>query len=620
MVKAMSDALIHRGPDGSGVWFDNGVALAHRRLAIIDLAGSPQPMVSHDDSAVIVFNGEIYNFRELRRELQTLGVQFKTAGDTEVLLAAWQYWGADCLRHLNGMFAFAIYDKRRRQLFLARDRLGVKPLYYTQLSDGAFAFASELKGLLAIPALRRTMDPLALEDYFTWGYIPDHRCFIKDVRKLAAGHYLCLEFNKHVPEPIKWWDVNFHSRRETARRDEASVLVQLREILKSSVASRMISDVPLGAFLSGGVDSSAVVALMSEISDLPVHTCSIGFDASELDETPYAQLVADTFVTDHKTRQVDPNDYGAIDVLAAMFDEPFADASALPSWRVSQLARENVTVALTGDGADEAFGGYRRHIFHRHEESARAFIPAALRKPVFGALGALWPKADWAPRALRAKATFLALAADGDTAYASAIGVMSARARHRLYTDAFHKSLDGYIGEQDFIEMMAASAQHNGAATGLDRAQYADLKFWLPGDILTKLDRTTMAVSLEAREPLLDYRLVEFAAALPVSMRVNANTGKYALKKAMEKYLPKDILYRPKQGFVTPISQWFRGPLAAHAREFSHKHLAVKMGILEPKVIATMAGDHIAGQSDYGRELWQLAMLDRVMRHLGVAE
>ncbi|MGX7952657.1 XrtA/PEP-CTERM system amidotransferase [Tsuneonella sp. HG249] len=611
-VRAMADALAHRGPDGEGVWTAPGVGLGHRRLSIIDLAGSPQPMPSADGRAMLVFNGEIYNFKELRRELESLGAQFRTAGDSETILAAWQQWGPDCLTRLHGMFAFAIYDLDRRTLFLARDRLGVKPLFTARLSDGSLAFASELKGLLAHPLLRREIDPLAVEDYLAWGYVPDHRSILKGVEKLPAGHYRLLRHDAPPAAPVRWWDVSFAERRRESAADlESELLFRLRE----AVTSRMTADVPLGAFLSGGVDSSSVVALMAEASRDPVRTCSIGFDDSAIDETSYAREVADRFGTDHRERVVSSDDFAEIGPLAAMFDEPFADASALPTLRVCQLARESVTVALSGDGADEAFAGYRRQRFQAAEERARAVLPAGLREPVFGLLGRIWPKADWAPRALRAKTTFQSLAASGEEGYARALAVTAPEIRASLYSSAFRRELGDYRAEQPLVETMRSAP----ARSGLDRAQYADLKFWLPGDILTKVDRTSMAVSLEAREPLLDHRLIEFAAGLPERLRIRGGQGKWLLKHTMERYLPREVLYRPKQGFVTPIAQWLRGPLAGEARAISRGAALARTGWFDGDRIARMAGAHISGRSDHSRLLWQLLMLDRSLAALKVA-
>ena len=611
-VERMSLALAHRGPDGSGVWTDRGVGLGHRRLSIIDLEGSPQPMHSLDGRAVVVFNGEIYNFRELRRELEAAGARFRTEGDTEVILAAWQRWGVDCLSRLHGMFAFALYDLGRHELFLARDRLGVKPLFMAELSDGSLAFASELKGLLAHPLLRRRADPRAVEDYLAWGYVPDHRSILEGVEKLPAGHYRLLRHDAPPAAPVRWWDVSFAQRRKGPTADlSAELLFHLRE----AVSSRMVADVPLGAFLSGGVDSSSVVALMAEADREPVRTCSIGFDVAALDETVYARGVAERFGTDHRERIVDPDDFGEIDRLAAMFDEPFADASALPTWRVCQLARETVTVALSGDGADEAFAGYRRQRFHLREEQARALLPGALRGPVFGALGRVWPKADWAPQPLRAKTTFQSLAEDGDSGYARALAVVAPELRAKLYSAEFTRALGGYSAEQPLLALMRGAP----ARSGLDRAQYADLKFWLPGDILTKTDRTSMAVSLEAREPLLDHRLVEFAAGLPHRQRIRGGQGKWLLKHAMRRYLPEDVLFRPKQGFVTPIAEWLRGPLAGEARAIGSSAALARTGWFDASRLSRLAEAHISGRSDNSRLLGHLLMLDRSLARLGIS-
>lgn len=603
--------MVHRGPDGAGVWTDLGVGLGHRRLSIIDLEGSPQPMHSPDGRAAIVFNGEIYNFRELRRELEHEGAKFRTSGDTEVILAAWQCWGVDCLEKLHGMFVFALYDLEKRQLLLARDRFGVKPLFLTRLSDGGLAFASELKGLLAHPQMRRRVNPQALEAYMTWGYVPDSHSILAGVEKLQAGHFLLVEQGKPVPAQRRWWDISFADR---AKGSEADLSAELVHLMRDAVQSRMVSDVPLGAFLSGGVDSSSVVALMSEVSAEPVQTCSIGFDVAALDETSYAEQIATKFRTAHEARTVASDDFGSINTLAAMFDEPFADASALPTWRVCQLAREKVTVALSGDGADEAFAGYRRQVFHHNEERVRSLLPQGLREPLFGTLGRIWPKADWAPRPLRAKTTLLALAESGNAGYARGLSVTTPEVRAQLFSAEFSRSLAGFRGEDELIRLMEQAP----AQSGLDRAQYADLTFWMPGDILTKVDRTSMAVSLEAREPLLDHRLVEFAARLPDNLRVNGGTGKFLLKKCMERYLPQDILYRPKQGFVTPIADWLRGPLSGQARAIASSSTLARSAWFSPRAMADLAEAHISGRSDHSRVLWQLLMLEKSLANLEV--
>ncbi len=604
---AMTDAMVHRGPDGSGVWTAQGVGLAHRRLAIIDLAGGAQPMASDDGAIVVTYNGEIYNFAEVRRELEATGAVFRTNGDTEVLIHGWRAWGPAMLPRLNGMFAFALYDATRQCLFMARDRLGVKPLHYTMLPDGAVAFASELKGLLAHPAVRREISHHAVEDFFALGYVPDDACFVAGVRKLAAGHHILFERGRPLPSPQCWWDVDFSMR---STRSVKSLEEEMVARLKEAVRSRMIADVPLGAFLSGGVDSSAVVAFMSELSRSPVRTCSIGFDDAAHDETRYAEEIAKRFACDHRSRIVAADDFAATDTVARMFDEPFADASALATWRVSQLARETVTVALSGDGADEIFAGYRRYRFQAAEERVRAVLPSGWRAPLFNGLARAYPKADWAPQMFRAKSTFTALGLTGADGYARAVGVTTPEMRDALFTGAFKRALGGHRAEDRYIAAMEAAP----ARDALDRAQYADLKIWLPGDILTKVDRTSMAASLEAREPLLDHRLVEFAATLPVSMRLRRGTGKWLMKRALRGTLPDDILYRRKMGFVTPVSAWFRGPLVDQARQLVR---LADTGWFERATLMRVIDDHIAGQRDHGRLLWQLTMFERALNNLG---
>jgi len=608
-LRAMTDVLAHRGPDGSGIWTAPGVGFGHRRLSIIDLGGGAQPMLSADESVVVTYNGEIYNFREVRAELEARGAVFRTDSDTEVLIHGWQAWGTAMLERLNGMFAFALYDARRQSLLLARDRLGVKPLHYVELADGALAFASELKGLLAHPLLRRAPDIRAVEDFMALGYVPDDACLVAGVKKLAAGHCLLVERGKPVPKPSEWWDLDFSTR---ARGSARALEEQLVELMRAGVRSRLVSDVPLGAFLSGGVDSSAVVALMAEASKRAVKTCTIGFDEADHDERRHAATIAARFATEHREKIVAADDVALVDTLVPAFDEPFADASALATYRVCQLARETVTVALSGDGADEALAGYRRYRFQAAEERVRALLPAGLRASLFGTLGRHYPKVDWAPRPFRAKTTLLGLAEDGDTAYARAVGVTTPELRARLFSPAAHAALGGHCAETRYIETMRDAP----ARDPLDRAQYADIKLWLPGDILTKIDRTSMAVSLEAREPLLDYRLVEFSATLPVSMRLRGGQGKWLMKKAMERYLPRDILYRPKMGFVTPVSAWFRGQLADAAADLAHSRTLGASGWFDMASIQRLADDHQSGRAEHGRTLWQLMMLERAMARL----
>ena len=606
-VAAMLAPQAHRGPDGDGVWTAPGVGLGHLRLSIIDVAGSPQPM--RDGALAITYNGEIYNFAALRGELAAGGAVFHTRGDTEVLLHAWRAWGPAMLDRLDGMFAFALHDADAGTLFLARDRLGVKPLHYVELSDGGIAFASELKGLLAHPLLRRVPDLTAVEDYLAYGYVPDDTCLVAGVRKLAAGHFLLIERGRGLPAPRQWWDVSFAER---ARGSADALGEALLERMRAGVRSRMVADVPLGAFLSGGVDSSAVVALMAEASRAAVKTATIGFDEADHDERAQAEVVARRFATDHRTRVVAADDASLIDTLVTHFDEPFADASALATYQVCALARESVTVALSGDGADEALAGYRRYRFQAAEERVRGVLPAAFRAGVFGALGRWYPKADWAPRPLRAKATLQALAADGAEAYAQAVGVTPAALRARLFSPDARRALAGHRAEDRYVAAMRDAP----ARDSLDRAQYADLKIWLPGDILTKVDRTSMAVGLEAREPLLDHRLVEFAATLPAGMRLRHGEGKWLMKRALERYLPREILYRPKMGFVTPVSAWFRGRLAEDAAALARSPVLAATGWFDMGMLDRLAADHRAGRAEHGRTLWQFVMLEKAVRRL----
>jgi asparagine synthase (glutamine-hydrolysing) len=608
-VRAMLAPMHHRGPDGSGVWTAPGVGLGHLRLSIIDLEGGAQPMATPEGDLTVTFNGEIYNFAELRAELEAKGHQFRTHSDTEVILHGWRQWGERCVERFHGMFAFALHDARTQSLWLVRDRFGVKPLHYATLADGSLIFASELKGLLAHPGLRRVPELSAVEDYLAYGYVPDDTSIVKGVRKLGAGETLLAVRGRPLPPPSRYWEVSFAERTNGRQEDLEDELLSL---LQEAVRSRMVADVPLGAFLSGGVDSSTVVALMAEASNQPVKTCTIGFDVAALDETDHAERIARRFGTDHRTRIVSTDDYGLIDRIAGHFDEPFADASALPTFRVCELARESVTVALSGDGADEAFAGYRRHLFQHREEMARRFLPGALRRGLFGPLGAIYPKVDWAPRALRAKSTLLGLAADGAEAYAASVGVTPAAIRAQLFTDQAKAAFAGHRAEDRYVKAMREAP----ARDPIDRAQYADLKIWLPGDILTKTDRMSMAVGLEAREPLLDHRLVEFAARLPVRQRIHGRSGKYLLKKTMEERLPLDILYRPKMGFVTPISDWFRGALASEARAIAGGSALARTEWFDMRRIARLAEAHRSGVADHGRLLWQLVMLDKALGRL----
>ncbi|WP_414902666.1 asparagine synthase (glutamine-hydrolyzing) [Sphingomonas flavalba] len=598
-VRAMADALAHRGPDGAGAWVAPGVGLGHRRLAIVNTTGGAQPMVSADGALAVTFDGEIYNHAELRAELERRGHGFRTASDSEVILAGWREWGAECLDHFNGVFAFALHDAARQSLFLARDRLGVKPLHYTTVSDGSLIFSSEVKGLLAHPLIRREPDLRAVEDYMAFGYVPDDACIVSGVHKLPAGTRMLVTRGKPLPAPERWWDVDFSARASGSR---AALQEELLARLRGAVRSRMGADVPLGALLSGGVDSASVVALMAEASPRAVTTCTIGFRAAGHDESGYADSVAQRFATEHRSRMVDADDFALIDRLAMAFDEPIADASALAHYRLHEFAREAVTVALSGAGADEVLAGHRRHRVHAAEERVRGLLPAGLRRSLLGAAG----------RAPRIGATLLALAGDGGEAYARAVGVTPPELRAGLFSDGFRRAIAGHRAEERYAVAMRDAP----ARGGLDRAQYADLKIALPGQILTKVDRTSMAVGLEVRAPLLDHQLVAFAASLPPGLRLRGGVGKWLMKKAVAAYLPPDILHRPNTRFVTPVDAWFRGALAGEAERIATSSALAATGWFEPKAVAAVVAAHRSGRSDHGRLLWQLVMLDRAIGRL----
>jgi len=601
LVSRMNDSQIHRGPDESGIFLEPGVALAHRRLSIIDLSSGQQPMASQDGQIVVSFNGEIYNYQDVRRQLQQYGYAFRTNSDTEVILYAWAEWGESCVNRFRGMFAFALFDRRTQSLFLARDRLGVKPMHYALLGDGQVVFGSELKSLLCHPGVSRTVDPQAVENFFAYGYVPDPQCIVSSVRKLPAGHTLVIRRGAAIPAPRCYWDVQFGS---TLNQPEAELTAELIDRVREAVRIRLVSEVPLGAFLSGGVDSSAVVAIMAGLSADPVNTCSIGFDVEAYDETSYAAQVAERYNTNHRARTVSADDISLIDRLVFAYDEPFADSSALPTLQVCALARESVTVALSGDGGDELFAGYRRYRLHAAEERLRAGLPLAVRQPLFGLLGRIYPKLDWAPRYVRAKTTLQSLGMSTARAYFNSVCALRNDERDRLFSPGFKRDLQGYRAEQLLVDVMEKAP----ADDPLSQVQYADIKTWLPGDILTKVDRASMAVSLEAREPLLDHQLLEWAARLPPSMRLRQSQGKYILKRAFEPYLPHDLLYRPKMGFSVPVSNWFRGALRGFISNAIQDPTIADSGLFDMTVVNRMVADHLEGHSDHGRLLWQFLM------------
>lgn len=604
LLQRMTDAVAHRGPDGSGLFTAPGVALGHRRLSIIDLAGGAQPMTDPETGVTVVFNGEIYNFAALTETLAGHGHRFRTHCDTEVILHGWTQWGADCLAHFDGMFAFALWDPREQTLFLARDRLGKKPLYYAVLPDGLCLFGSELKALTCHPDLPRDIDPQAVADFFAYGYVPDPKSIYRAVRKLAPGHFLRWQRGGE-PKLHQWWDLSL----EPTEGDPADVTAHL----EFATRRRLIADVPLGAFLSGGVDSSAIVAQMAHGMDAPVKTFSIGFGDKSYDETAYARAVASRYGTDHTERVVDPESFDLVDRLAALYDEPFGDSSAIPTFQVCALAREKVTVALSGDGGDEVFGGYRRYLWHQREARARRLLSPGFRRVLFGTLGKIYPKADWAPRTLRARTTFQELALDDVDAYFLSVSATTERQRRNLL------SLDvrGQLYRADYhpIEALRGHWRKADGADPLKQAQYADIKTWLPGDILVKVDRASMANGLEVRAPFLDHRLLEWGVNLPADAKIAKGEKKAILKQAMDPFVPADLLYRPKQGFSVPIGPWFRGPLREKVREELTGSLLGDSGFVDSQSVEMMLNQHQGGYRDNSRILWLLLMFQGFLRH-----
>ncbi len=608
----MNETQFHRGPDEGGTHLEPGVGLGHRRLSIIDLSTGQQPLYNEDGSVCVVFNGEIYNYQELIPELQALGHVFHTRSDTEVIVHAWEAWGEDCVQRFRGMFAFALWDRNRDTLFLVRDRLGVKPLFYALLDDGQLIFGSELKTLLAHGGLSREIDPAAIEEYFALGYAAEPRTIFRQAKKLCPGHCLLIRRGMALTEPREYWDVRFEVG---ARPSEAEAQEELLRRLRESVRLRMVSEVPLGAFLSGGVDSSAVVAAMAGLSGEPVNTCSIAFADPAFNESEFAKMVADRYRTNHHVDMVESDDFALIDTLARLYDEPYADSSAIPTYRVCQLARRHVTVALSGDGGDESLGGYRRYRLHLMEERLRSALPLGLRRPVFGLLGKVYPKADWAPRVLRAKTTFEALARSSAQAYFHSVSILRDPLRRQLFSPRLKADLGGY----NAFEVFARHAARAGTDDPLALIQYLDLKTYLVGDINTKVDRASMAHSLEVREPLMDHPLVEWLATLPADLKIRGNEGKWLFKKALEPQLPEAVLYRPKMGFAVPLARWFRGPLKARVREALLGSTLADTGLFNRRTLEHLVAAHDSGARDYSSPIWTVLMFEAFLRNV-VAE
>lgn len=609
LLQTMTDSLAHRGPDGQGFHLAEGIGLGHRRLSIIDLSGGQQPMYNEDGRVAVVYNGEIYNFKALAQELSSAGHRFRSACDTEVIVHAWEEWGADCVTRFRGMFAFALWDSRQETLFLARDRLGIKPLYYAMLPQGSLLFASEMKALLCTSQLERRFDTQAIEDYFAYGYVPDPKTIYASVRKLPPAHTLTWHRGAPSPALSRYWDISFTAN---SRIKEADACEELRERLGEAVRIRLMADVPLGAFLSGGVDSSSVVSMMTRYAEGSVNTCSITSNISEFDESVYAAQVARHLQTRHNAREVSADCFDLIERMSTFYDEPFADSSSMPTYQVCRLARESVIVALSGDGGDEAFAGYRRYRWHHYEELVRGSLPSSMRRPLFVLLGQLYPKLDWAPRGLRAKSTLQALARDSVEGYFFSVSIMDDRLRRGLFSPRLRRDLQGYHARDVLEEVVKdAPVEHH-----LDRVQYADMKTYLPGDILTKVDRASMATSLEVRVPLLDHKLLEWAATLPPDFRLRAREGKYLLKKAMEEHLPREVLYREKMGFCIPLARWFRGPLRAGVRQRLLGGMLQDTDFFDMQFVRRLLDEHSSGVSDHSAILWALVMFESFLSNV----
>lgn len=603
-LKRMTDSIAHRGPDGEGFIREPGIGLGHRRLAIIDLAGGAQPFTSGDDAGTLIQNGEIYNFLELKRRLIDEGVAFRTNSDTELLVEGLNRHGDKFIDDLRGMYAFAFWNRRERKLMLARDRLGERPIYYALTAEGFLVFASEIVAIRAsgLVDLRRRAD--AVHDYCLFGYVPDPKTIYEGVLKLPPGSTLSVERGRD-PVLRRYWRPHFGQQ---APVDKEVACERLRELLDDATTAQMIADVPLGAFLSGGVDSSAIVAAMSQSRDR-VTTCTIGFDEAAFDERIYAREIAARYETDHHEEIVSFDAASMIDKIASVYGEPFADPSAIPTFQVCAAARRHVKVALSGDGGDEIFGGYRRYPFFVREERARSLLPAFVRRPIFGLAGGIYPKADWAPRPFRLKTTLQALAEDSVAAYMRSVSSSLPDRLVRMLSGDFKASLGGYDPAAPISA--AAGSEH---LHPLDLAQKIDIETWLPGRMLTKVDRAALSNGLEVRAPFLDHRLVDWALSLPPEFRLTGGVGKHILKKAQELRVGRDILYRFKQGFSPPTAAWLREKDGPSTR-LRDSDLWRTSGYFNPSAVDSMAQKHAAGGADFSAELWMVVMFDAFLRH-----
>ncbi len=585
-IRRMCAAIAHRGPDDEGFYFAPGVGLGMRRLSIIDLATGRQPVRNEDGSVQVVFNGEIYNFQELRADLQRRGHVFYTVTDTETIVHLYEEYGARCVEKMRGMFAFAVWDARKKTLLLARDRLGVKPLYYAECG-GRLIFASELKAILELGEVERRLDWRSVGHLFTFLCTARAESIIEGVKKLEPGHVLVARAGKK-PAVERYWDVCFAPDRS---RSEEHFVERLRELLRESVKLRMVSDVPLGAFLSGGIDSSSVVAAMARLASGPLKTFSIGFDDREYNELDHARAVAQKFGAEHHELVLEPDVLGVIDDLAWHLDEPFGDPSCIPTYMVSKLAAEHVKVVLSGDGGDELFGGYDKYVVEQNDRRRPA--PRWLKK-ISGVAAGLMPEG------MRGRNLLYHLSLTGAERYLDSTVLLPDLARRKLFRSEAVALIDVY---EPWRRELDAITRADG--DWLSAVQYLDIKAYLPYDILTKVDRMSMAHSLEARDPLLDHKLVEFAATIPPELKLRGGVTKYIFKQAMRGILPDAIIDRPKRGFGVPLGRWFRGRLGSFVRDVVLSDKSKQRGIFDPSYIETLLKRHERGRP-YDIELWTL--------------
>jgi asparagine synthase (glutamine-hydrolysing) len=598
----MSNAIIHRGPDGEGAYHAPGVALAHRRLAIIDLAGGSQPLGNEDDSIQVVFNGEIYNYRELRQDLERRGHQFATNSDTETLVHLYEEKGDALVNDLRGMFAFAIWDSRQKRLLLARDRLGIKPLYY-RLDRERLLFASELKAILAVDNVDRTVEANALESYLAFGMVTGSQTIIRGIEKLQPAHTLSISASDWQPRTSCYWRLQFNPDAELSEREWCEA-IQLK--LAESVDRHLIADVPVGAFLSGGFDSSVITALATQRTKQPIQTFSIGFREAEFNELPYARQVANHWKTRHVEEVVSPDAVSLLDELCWYYDEPFADASAIPTMLVSQLAAKHVKVVLSGDGGDEAFGGYARYAHDLREGEVRARLPNWLRRSVLSRLAHYWPRADWLPRKLRAKTTLTNLSLDPHQAYGNTLTRCRLPLRRQLFSAGILAQLQG-----NQPEALTYTGFRGGNHDPLASMISADISTLLPDDYLVKVDRASMAYGLEVRPPLLDHELFELASRIPSKFKVHHGETKWIFKQACGDLLPQGLLNRPKQGFDVPLDTWFKGPLKALFCDTVLQPNSIAADYLELREVRRLFERHQSGRQRHGQTLWALLVFSR---------